>query len=205
MRWPRCILVVMPHARRAGSQTFSHVTRNRSTPRVRLADALSDAAMRQAPGDRDAGQREKGGTCVHLTFKDDASPDMSVNFADFPLDATLKYMVHHGIEPHYPPRSMIRDPSLADEPEPPVQNPRNEKQTDEVTESAPLTRSATAHTTERHREEGHPHFFDRDEEHTHLAAMATKHYNSLPPPKEIDTIVNFLHRCHRGDSLLKFS
>ena len=205
MRWPRCILIVMPHARRAGSQTPPHVTRNRFPPRERPTGALLDAAMSQAPGDRDAGQREKGGTCVHLTFKDDASPDMSVNFADFPLDATLKYMVHHGIEPHYPPRSMIRDPSLADEPEPPVQNPRNEKQTDEVTESAPLTRSATAHTTERHREEGHPHFFDRDEEHTHLAAMATKHYNSLPPPKEIDTIVNFLHRCHRGDSLLKFS
>ena len=59
---------------------------------------------------------------------------MSVNFADFPLDATFKYMVHHGIEPHYPPMSMIRDPSLADEPEPPVQNPQYEKQTDEVAE-----------------------------------------------------------------------
>lgn len=161
--------------------------------------------MSQVQGDRDAGQREKSGTYVHLMFEDDASPDMSVNFADFPLDATFKYLVHHGIEPHYPSKSMIRDPSLADEPETFIQDTEYEKKTDEATESVPLTRSATAHTSERHREEGHPYFFDRDEEHAHLAAMANRHYNSLPPPKEIDVIVNFLHRCHRGDSLFKFS
>ena len=61
MRWPRCILIVMPHARRAGSQTPPHVTRNRFPPRERPTGALLDAAMSQAPGDRDAGQREKGG------------------------------------------------------------------------------------------------------------------------------------------------
>ena len=161
--------------------------------------------MSQVQGDRDAGQREKSGTYVHLMFEDDASPDMSVNFADFPLDATFKYLVHHGIEPHYPSKSMIRDPSLADEPETFIQDTEYEKKTDEATESVPLTRSATAHTSERHREEGHPHFFFCFEEHAHLAAMANRHYNSLPPPKEIDVIVNFLHRGHRGDSLFKFS
>ena len=161
--------------------------------------------MSQVQGDKDSSQREKGNVyfpeCIIWLGKvsDEALPDLSANFADFPLDATIKYLTHHGIDPQYPPQNMIQDPDVGKE----SQDSRSETQfkeqedTDDVQDSARRTRSTTSNT-DRRKEDDPWHFYNHDDEHTYLASLATGHYQARPPPKEIDVIVGFLHRCHRA-------
>lgn len=154
--------------------------------------------MSQAPADNDAAQTERGGTFSTLTA--DGS-DLSIDFAHFPLDATIKYVAQNGLDPRYPPRNVIKDPSVDDAPH--AQAHEDESARDKMEEAsgfAPRTRSATSSQADRHPSNDNEEiqFFDQEEEHAHLAAIATQHYQSQPPPKEIEVIVNFLHRCHRG-------
>lgn len=42
------------------------------------------------------------------------------------------------------------------------------------------------------------HFADADAAVTHLGAVAARHFQSLPAPKEGEVVVNFLYRCKIG-------
>lgn len=65
---------------------------------------------------------------------------------------------------------------------------------------ASRTRSSTH--SGRARDGEATHFFDRDDEHDHLASLANEHFHHMPMPKETDVIVGFLHRCRRAGTCI---
>ena len=136
--------------------------------------------MSQVQGDKDSSQREKGNVyfpeCIIWLGKvsDEALPDLSANFADFPLDATIKYLTHHGIDPQYPPQNMIQDPDVGKE----SQDSRSETQfkeqedTDDVQDSARRTRSTTSNT-DRRKEDDPWHFYNHERQDQNRAGWQT--------------------------------
>ncbi|WFD22829.1 hypothetical protein MEQU1_001506 [Malassezia equina] len=155
--------------------------------------------MSQVSGDASA--RDKR-TYLTLTLEatEGTSAAHSINFADLSFDATIKYLAQHRIDPQYPPRSMVQDPRAGVSHEAPAQEEPMEEAQEPISEDqgvASRTRSSTTHP-ERAQDADAVHFFDRDDEHEHLAALANEHFHAMPMPKETDVIVGFLHRCRRA-------
>lgn len=108
-------------------------------------------------------------------------------------------MVHNGIEPDYPPRHAIQDPDVVHTAEEDMQKYMDtHKNEEDEGEQGVSSRTRSATNTDRHRVKDDDRFFDHEDEFSYLASLATEHYQSLPPPKETDIIVGFLHRCRRA-------
>ncbi|WFD19220.1 hypothetical protein MCAP1_001443 [Malassezia caprae] len=150
--------------------------------------------MSQVAGDASA--REKQAT--------EGSSSYSINFSDLPFDATIKYLAQHQIEPQYPPRTMLQDPRIDAPPEAPSQEETSGETQEPMNDDQGVASRTRSSTTQSDRaRDGDVHYFDRDDEHEHLAALANEHFHSVPMPKETDIIVGFLHRCRRADAVLK--
>ncbi|WFD29980.1 hypothetical protein MSPP1_000994 [Malassezia sp. CBS 17886] len=137
----------------------------------------------------------------------DASGKTAIDFSDLPFRATSKYLIQHELGPGYPARALLQDPRtehLTDQ---------DVTQTDPVVEAADdemrhqsgvmRTRHAQAERRADARSETETVFFDPNDAHDRLSAIATEHYAATPPPKESDAIVGFLYRCRANDSVLK--
>jgi len=147
----------------------------------------------------DASAREKRTHLVLTLETTEGTSEHSINFSDFPFDATIKYLTQHQIDPQYPPRSMLQDPCIGAPPEAPSQEETAEEKQDPMNEDQGMASRTRSSTTQSDRaRDGDVHYFDHDDEHVHLAALANEHFHSMPMPKETDVIVGFLHRCRRA-------